>query len=326
MNSCINDFATLKRLFYQMLRIRLVEEKIAEIYPEQEMRCPVHLCTGQEAVPSGVCSALDTHDFVMSTHRSHGHYLAKGGSLKAMIAECYGRATGCSGGRGGSMHLIDLQAGFLGSVSIVAGSIPIAVGAAFGSVMQGHQKVVAVFFGDAATEEGVFYESLNFASLKKLPVLFICENNLYSVYSPLRVRRPPQQNISDLAHCHGLEVIQGEGNDVIDVFDKTRTALEMITHESGPVFLEFSTYRWREHCGPNYDNDIGYRTEEEFMEWKKKCPVETMKEILLNKNIMFAEDFKQMTLEINEEIKAAFLYAKQSPFPDLQTTFNCIYA
>ncbi len=168
----------------------MVEEKIAKLYPEQEMRCPVHLCIGQEAICVGVCANLGPEDYVLSNHRSHGHYLAKGGDLKAMMAEIYGKVTGCCQGKGGSMHLVDLPSRFLGAVLIVGSTIPIAVGAALGTVMEGEQRVTVVFLGEGATEEGVFHESLNFAALKKLPVIFVCENNYFSVYPHLSVRQP----------------------------------------------------------------------------------------------------------------------------------------
>src|SRR5574341_1329612 len=209
---------TLCKLFYEMLRIRMVEEKIAELYPEQEMRCPVHFCIGQEAVAVGMCAALFREDYVMSGHRSHGHYLAKGGDLKAMMAELYGKVTGCSQGKGGSMHLVDLSAGFLGATPIVGSTIPISVGTALGSMMRGERRVTAIFFGDASPETGVFHESLNFAALKGLPVIFVCENNLYSTASPLSVRQPEGREIFWLAKAHGVESYQGDGNDVIEVY------------------------------------------------------------------------------------------------------------
>ena len=165
-----------------MLRIRRVEESIARRYAEQEMRCPTHLCIGQEAIAVGVCNALLRTDKVFSNHRAHGHYLAKGGDLNAMIAELYGRAAGCCGGRGGSMHLIDLDAGFMGATPIVGGTVPIAVGSAWASCLKNSSDVTVVFFGDGCFEEGVMHESLNFAALHNLPIVFICENNSYSVY------------------------------------------------------------------------------------------------------------------------------------------------
>jgi TPP-dependent pyruvate/acetoin dehydrogenase alpha subunit len=250
-------------LYKGMLRIRLLEERIVELYPEQQMRCPVHICIGQEAVATAVCAHLKPTDYVVSSHRSHGHYVAKGGDLKAMMAEIYGKATGCCEGKGGSMHLLDLSVGYLGSTPIVGSTIPIGVGAAFGARMKGEERVTVVFFGEGATEEGVFHEAANFASLKKLPVVFVCENNLYSVYSPMSVRQPDGREVFNLAKGHGIESRQGDGNDVAEVYELAGEAVEKARRGGGPSFLEFKTYRWREHCGPNFDNDIGYRTEAE---------------------------------------------------------------
>lgn len=212
------DNDLLKKLYYHILRIRLVEEKIAALYPEQEMRCPVHLSIGQEAVAVGACAALAKEDYALSGHRSHAHYLAKGGNLNAMLAEIYGKQTGCCHGKGGSMHLIDLSAGFLGAVPIVGSTIPIAVGTAFGSFLREEMRVTLAFLGEGATEEGVFHESINFAMLKKLPIVFVCENNLYSVYSPLVVRQPADRSVVQLAQGHGIEGYQADGNDLEQVY------------------------------------------------------------------------------------------------------------
>ncbi len=317
----------LRQLYYQMLRIRMVEEKIADhLYPEQEMRCPVHLCTGQEAVAVGVCANLLRNDYVLSNHRSHGHYLAKGGELKAMMAELYGKVTGCSQGKGGSMHLVDLSVGFLGATPIVGSTIPIAVGVAFGSVMRGEQRVTVIFFGDAAVEEGVFHESINFAVLKRLPVVFVCENNLYSVYSPLSVRQPESREIFELAKGHGKESFQGDGNDVIEVYTLAQQAIRKARQGGGPTFLELKTYRWREHCGPYYDNDLGYRTESEFQEWKQRCPIERLKERLLGDDILCNQDIEVMVRNLEAEIEEAVVFAKESPFPEKQSLLEQNYA
>ena len=313
-------------LFHSMLRIRKVEEKIAELYAEQEMRCPVHLCIGQEAVGVGVCASLSGHDYVLSNHRSHGHYLAKGGDLKAMMAELYGKVTGCSQGKGGSMHLVDRSVGFLGATPIVGSSIPIAVGAAWGSAMRGHQRVTVAFFGDAAVEEGVFHESINFAALKKLPVIFACENNLYSVYSPLSVRQPEGREVFWLAKGHGVESYQADGNDVIEVYKLGERAVRKARQGGGPTFLEFKTYRWREHCGPGYDNDLGYRTEEEFQEWKRRCPIEMLRGRLLTDGILDKQDIKGMVSRVESEIEDAVAFAKESPFPSEQHLLEDVYA
>lgn len=316
----------LRRLYYEMVRIRLIEEKIAEHYPEKEMRCPVHLCIGQEAVAVGVCGALSPQDYVLSNHRSHGHYLAKGGNLKTMIAELYGRVTGCSQGKGGSMHLVDLSIGFLGSTPIVGSTIPIAVGTAFASMMRTEQRVTVAFFGDAATEEGVFHESLNFACLKKLPILFVCENNLYSVYSPLSVRQPKGREIFRLAEGHGIEAFQGDGNDVVEVYTRAEKAVKKAREGKGPTFLEFKTYRWREHCGPYYDNDLGYRDEEEFQEWRKRDPIEKLRKFLLGKGILQREEEDNFIEKCELEIQTTIALAKEDPFPPKDLLFEHIYA
>lgn len=313
-------------LYYQMLRIRLVEERIAELYSEQQMRCPLHLCIGQEAVPAGVCAHLSNKDCVFSSHRSHGHYLAKGGNLKAMFAELYGKITGCSQGKGGSMHLIDLAAGFLGATPIVASTIPIAVGAAMGSIMRSIQRLTVVFFGDAAVEEGVFHESINFAVLKKLPVVFVCENNFYSVNTPLSERQPQGREISQLASGHGLESFQGDGNDVIEVYNLAEQAIQRTRQAEGPTFLEFKTYRWREHCGPNYDHLSGCRSESELQLWIKRCPIERLKIHLLEEGMILKQEIEAMVNKAKVEIEEAVKFAKESPFPEESFLFKDIYA
>ncbi len=315
-----------RKLFFEMLRIRTVEESIAEHYVEQEMRCPVHLSIGQEAIPVGVCAALDSQDYVMSTHRGHAHYLAKGGDLKAMLAEIYGKSTGCASGKGGSMHLIDLRVNMLGCTPIVGSSLPVAVGTAFGTWLEGGSRVTAVFFGEGATEEGVFFECLNFASLKKLPVIFVCENNLYSVYSPMSVRQPEERDRAGLARAHGIVAETGYGNEVQTVYHLANQAIVRARAGQGPTYLEFDTYRWREHCGPNYDNQIGYRTEAEFLEWRQKCPVDNYQKYLLRDGEISESDVVDMREAIRREVEEAFVYAKSSPFPVEDQLLNGIYA
>ncbi len=313
-------------LYRKMKRIRMVEESIADHYHEQEMRCPVHLCIGQEAVPAAVGSVLGYDDFCVSTHRSHGHYLGKGGDLKRMIAELYGKSTGCSSGKGGSMHLIDRKVGFMGSTAIVAGTIPVGVGLGLSLQLKQSDNVSAVFFGDGATEEGVFYESLNFAALKKLPVLFICENNFYSVYSPLNVRQPSLRKIYKVAESLGIKSSYGDGNDVLEVYEKTERAISYIKSGKGPYFLEFITYRWREHCGPNYDNDMGYRSEDEFLFWKSKDPIKRLGRLLIEKKILDEAKDNKINMEIEGEIEDAFKFAQSSFFPDLEQMNADIFA
>lgn len=318
------DNKTLRSLLYNMLRIRKVEEKIVELYPEQEMRCPTHLSIGEEASAVGVCANLTKEDVVFGYHRSHAHYLAKGGDLKALMAELYGKVTGCSKGKGGSMHLIDTSVNFLGSTPILGGTIPLAVGAALSSKMQRKDTIAVAFFGDASVEEGIFHESLNFASLKKLPVLFICENNLYSVQTHLSARQPDRK-IYSIGTAHAIESYQENGYDVLKVYERVRQSVEKIRAGEGPIFLEFLTYRWREHCGPNYDLDLGYRSEAEFQNWYEKCPIKMCKEQLLIDSILSHTEFEAMEEEIEVEIEEAVAFAKESPFPHKNELFHDLY-
>ena len=306
------------KLFESMLRIRLVEESIANKYSEQKMRCPTHLSIGQEAIAVGVCANLTSQDQVLSTHRAHAHYLAKGGCLNSMMAEIYGKASGCSKGMGGSMHLIDTSVGFMGSTAIVANTIPVAVGLALEKKLTRKKSIACVFFGDGATEEGAFYESVNFAIIHSLPILFICENNLYSVYSGLEVRQPVDRKIYKMVRAMGISAQHGNGNDVEEVARKVKHAKTMILKSGGPQFLEFDTYRWREHCGPNFDNNIGYREESEFLKWKKKDPLKNF----YSENSQKYIDRKIDT--ISQEIDDAHQFADDSKFPTLQE-YNAVF-
>lgn len=315
-----------KQLLFQMKRIRFVEEEIARRYSENKMRCPTHLSIGQEAVAAAVGLALRRDDLAVSGHRAHAHYLGKGGNLPAMLAEIYGKATGCAGGKGGSMHLIDERAGFMGSTAMVAGTVPIGVGLAYGIKLKRTEQVSCVFHGDAVVEAGVFFESVNFAALKKLPVLFVCENNLYSVYSPLRVRQPEGRSIARMVAGLGLAAGCGDGNDVAGVYEMVSEALDSIRKGGGPRFLEFATYRWREHCGPHYDNDIGYRTEAEFLEWKAKEPIGRFEAELRSRGVISAADGSEMGVAIEREVSAAFAFAETSPFPEAASAYADLYA
>jgi TPP-dependent pyruvate/acetoin dehydrogenase alpha subunit len=315
-----------KQLLFGMRRIRFVELEIARRYGEGKMRCPTHLSVGQEAVSAAVGLALRKDDLAVSGHRAHAHYLGKGGSLRAMLAEIYGKVDGCARGRGGSMHLIDESVGFMGSTAIVAGTVPVGVGLAYGMKCKNTDQVSCVFHGDAVVEAGVFFESLNFAVVKKLPVLFLCENNQYSVYSHLRVRQPENRSIAKMAEGLGITASAGNGNDVVQVFKMTVDALNGIRVGSGPRFLEFSTYRWLEHCGPNFDNDIGYRSEEEFLEWKKRDPIARYEDELISRGVLTHKDLKVMDAEIQREVFEAFDFADASPYPDPESAGFDLYA
>jgi TPP-dependent pyruvate/acetoin dehydrogenase alpha subunit len=315
----------LLRMHRDMLRIRMVEEGIAERYAEQEMRCPVHLSIGQEAAAVGVCHALLHTDRVFSTHRCHAHYLAMDGDLKAMLAEIYGKAAGCVGGRGGSMHLTDPAKGLIASVPIVASSIPLAVGTALADQIDGKPNVSVAFFGDASVEEGVFHESANFASLRKLPVLFVCENNLYSVYTPLKDRQPPRK-LTELARAHGMSFASADGNDVVAVFEAAQQAVERARRGDGPTFLLFDTYRWREHCGPAFDNHIGYRSEAEYEAWHSRCPIEASRRELQGRKLLTPADEAALVTKFKREIDEAFEFAKAAPLPEPSWAAAHVYA
>ena len=309
-----------------MERIRLVEEAIAERYPEGKMRCPTHLSIGQEAAAMAVGAVLTKSDLAISSHRAHAHYLAKGGSLNAMLAEIYGKATGCCRGRGGSMHLMDSAAGFVGSTAIVGNSVPIGVGLALSLQLKRQNNVCAVFFGDGCVEEGSFYESVNFAAVRNLPVLFVCENNLYSVYSPLRVRQPAGRQIFKMVEAMGITSEIVDGNNIEAAYLAALSAIKHIRSGQGPFFLELTTYRWREHCGPNYDNHIGYRSEQEFLAWQAKDPIPAYQKVLQSRGWVTQDDTLQMRTQLLTEVDAAFKYAEESPFPLQEEAFSDEYA
>jgi TPP-dependent pyruvate/acetoin dehydrogenase alpha subunit len=316
----------LTNLFGQMYRIRAVEEAIAHHYPEGKMRCPVHLSIGQESIPAVFAQSVALTDFAVSTHRGHAHYLAKGGNLNAMIAEIYGKSTGCSKGKGGSMHLIDLAVNFMGTSAIVGNSIPIGVGLALSAQLKRTNQISCVFLGDGATEEGVFYESVNFATVRKLPVLFICENNLYSVYSPLSVRQPKGRSIAKMVEAMGVEVAVGDGHNIASSHEIMKNAVDKVRSTGAPLFLEFTTYRWREHCGHGFDNDIGYRTQEEFLEWQAKDPLNNLEQQLQQTSLHMASSLEKIKSEIDLEVEKAFEFAENSPFPVQAEAYDGVYA
>ena len=312
----MNDIkpSALKDIYVSMLRIRLFEERVAELITAGEITCPCHLYIGQEAIATGVCSALEKEDYVWGGHRSHGHYLAKGGDMQALMAEMYGKTTGCSKGRGGSMHLFAPEVGILGTVPIVAATIPIAVGSALASVMQGTGRVAVAFFGDGAVEEGQFHESLNFAALKKLPVVFVCENNLFSSHLRLSERQPTD-NIYKSGEAHGMPGVQLDGNNVVEVFHAATEAIQRARSGQGPTLLECRTYRWRGHVGPNWDLGIGIREQDEVDYWVERCPVAALETRLIEQGTLSPNGVAQTKEQIQREVAAAVLFAQTSPFP-----------
>ncbi|KHE92790.1 MAG: thiamine pyrophosphate-dependent dehydrogenase E1 component subunit alpha [Candidatus Scalindua rubra] len=308
----------LTKLYQTMLRIRYCEESLMDPIINGEIRCPVHLCTGQEAVAAGVGAALEQKDYIFGNHRSHGHYLAKGGGMSEMIAEIYGKETGCSKGRGGSMHLIDPQVGMLGSAPIVAGTISLALGAALASSIRKDNCVTVSFFGDGATGEGVLCESLNFAALKKLPIIFACENNFYSTHLPIEEIRV-NNRIFGIGKPFGVKSFKIDGNDALKVYEYARRAVAHCRMGEGPVFLEFLTYRMRGHVGPD-DNVQGTRTdirpEAEIKKWKKKDPIKRIERFLLHNKILIKRELIEFHEQVKKEVDAAHDFASNSPLPN----------
>ncbi len=311
-------------LYFEMLRIRRVEEEIARKYPEQEMRAPVHLCIGQEAPPVGVSANLTLLDQALSGHRSHGQYLAKGGDLRRMISELYGRVTGCCRGRGGSQHLVDTSVGFAAAAPILASTLSIATGVAWTLKYRGGQDVAVAYFGDAACEEGVFHESLSFASLHRLPIVFVCENNLYSVHSPLSERQPDRP-ISELALAHAMPGITVDGNDVREVSRVASRAIDRAREGGGPTLLDCKTYRIVGHVGPGTELDMGYRDQAELDFWHARDPL-TMEEGRLASQITNWNATKdQLERLVRSEIEDAFAFATSSAFPAPEEMLMDVY-
>lgn len=311
-------------IFYSMLRIRRVQERIASLYLQDDMKTPVHLCIGQEAVAAGVCSALEKDDYISSNHRGHGHYLAKGGNLNTLIAELHCKDGGCSRGYGGSMHIIDTSVGHMGTSSIVGDGIPIGTGLALSIKMKGTNRVSVVFLGDGAADEGVLYESINFAILKKLPVIFVIENNQWSVCSHVLTRQDGI-NIFHYAPKDQLPAYRIDGNDALTVWETTRQAVERARSGIGPSLIECITYRILGHAGCESQDPAGYRDPLEIEDWKKKCPVERLQKELLNTNILDHDDIASMEKKIASEIDDAFKFAKESPLPDGDNLQSCLF-
>ena len=316
----------LLRLFRSMLRIRIVEEEIEKRYHEDQMKTPIHLVIGQEATSVGCCAALTDADLLYSSHRTHGNYLAKGGDLKAMLSEMFCRANGCAGSRGGSMHLIDKNVGMAGTSAVVGGAIPIATGAALATKMQSLPRVCVVFLGEAGAEEGVTSESLNFAALKQLPVIYFCENNFYSVQSPLATRQHPGRVVWKWAASYGMPAVRVDGTNVLAVYEAAKAAVKRAREGGGPTFIEAPVYRFRAHGGAGDDSKTGYRDVAEREAWERICPIRTYHEFLERAGLLNAQARKQMEREILDETLAAFTHAMNSPNPVEADLYRNVYS
>jgi TPP-dependent pyruvate/acetoin dehydrogenase alpha subunit len=308
-----------ERLYRSMLRIRRTEEEIARVYPTDVIKSPVHLSIGQEAVAAGVCDTLKREDIVFGSYRGHAMYLAKGGDLPRMIAELYGKVTGCARGKGGSMHLVDVASGVMGTSAVVASTIPNAVGYAYANRLLKRRNVVVSFFGDGATEEGSFYESLNFARLKRLPVVFVCENNGYAIHAPLK-QRQPLANIRERAAVFGIQAEHIGGNDVLRIRERVNRAVSALrAGKDGPYFFECVTYRWKEHVGPGEDFGPGFRPKKELGPWLKGDQLGRLARLISKERRAAIEG------EVAAEIREAFAYAEKSPFPEAAELLSHVY-
>ncbi len=309
-----------------LLKVRLTEERLAERYREQEMRTPAHFGSGQEAVAVGVCHALRTDDVVFSHHRCHNHYLAKGGGIYELAAELYGRADGCSGGRGGSVHLTAPECGMIATSAILGEMTAVAVGAALAFKMDAVDRVAVTFFGEGSLDEGAFYEALNYAAIKRLPVLFACENNLYATESPLEVRQAPGSDLCERVRAFKVEALRIDGNDVLEVYRATQKAVATLRRGEGPVFLECMTYRWREHVGPHFDHELErtYRTRAEVEAWMERCPVTRSQERLLRLGAADEAQLAKWRAGMQQEVDAAIERARAAAWPEVSTLFDLI--
>ncbi len=307
----------LLKLYIAMVRIRFCEESFVQPILRKEIIGPVHLYSGEEAIAAGICANLEEKDYIFGTHRSHGHFLAKGGLMNELVAEVYCKETGCAKGRGGSMHVTCPEKGMIGAAPIVAGTISLALGAALATKIRKDNRVVVSFFGDGATGEGVLYESLNFAALKKLPIIFACENNFYSTHLSLKECRY-EKNISKIGYSFGVPSYKVDGNNVLAVYKIAKSAVSACRKNKGPVFIEFSTYRLRGHVGPD-DNIQGchrdIRPATEITDWKKRDPIIRMEAFLLDNNICTTEDIDSIKSNANKEVQNAHEIAKKAPNP-----------
>ncbi len=315
----MNDNKKLK-MFEDMYRIRLFEEKVSEMFSKGELKGSFHLYLGEEAIAVGTCAALEESDYITSTHRGHGHVLAKGARSDLMMAEMYAKSTGYCKGKGGSMHIAVPELGILGANGIVGAGIPIATGAGLSSKLQKNGKVVISFFGEGASNQGTFHESINIASAFKLPVVFVCENNLYGVGTKQRNVRNIE-DIKDRALAYGIEGLAVDGNDVEAVFESARKAVKKARSGEGPTLIEYKTYRWHTHFEGEPDT---YRPKEEVREWREKDPIVRYRKVLsrtIDENVL-----AEIEKKVRDEIDTAVRFAKESPVPSVESALEGVYA
>lgn len=318
----ILDRDKLVEMYRTMVKIRAFEERVGELFLQGRIWGTVHLYTGQEAMGVGACSALEAEDYITSTHRGHGHCIAKGGDVKRMMAEIFGRATGYCKGKGGSMHIADMEAGILGANAIVGDGIAIAVGAALAIRLKGTNQVSLAFFGDGAVNTGVFHEAVNSAAVLRLPVVFVCENNQFAVSTPVGYSLPVR-HVSDRGSAYGIPARTVNGNDVLAVYEAVKGAIGRARRGGGPSLIEGVTYRWEGH----YKGDPQvYRSPEEVAEWReKRDPVRLFAAHLLAEDVLTEEQIESIHADIQTEIEEAVAYAESSPEPALSSLRDDLY-
>jgi len=305
------------RMFKNMIIIRFFEEKVKILYNEGKIVGAIHLCIGQEAIPAGVCEALRVDDFVFSTHRGHGHTIAKTGEINRIMAELMGKDTGLSRGHGGSMHLFDASKGLMGGNGIVGGGLPLSLGAAFSAQYRGTDQVSVVFFSDGAVNQGTFGESLNLAALFNLPVIFVCENNQYAATTPVNISTA-KQDIAGRAKAYGVSASVVDGNNVEEVYLETKKAVNLVRQGNGPKFIECKTYRVEPHCGIIPD----HRDKKEIENWRRKDPVEFYRNLLIEQGIINEVEIQKIIDRTRESLNQAVDFAMNSPWPDINAKHN----
>jgi pyruvate dehydrogenase E1 component alpha subunit len=305
-----------------MLKIRHFEGRADEFFQRGMVRGTTHLYIGEEAIATGACAAIEPDDYITSTHRGHGHCIAKGGELPRMMAELFGKETGYCRGKGGSMHIADVTAGNLGANGVVGGGLAIAAGAALACAIRKDGRVVLCFFGDGASNQGVFHEAVNLASIWKLPVVYICENNQYAISMPVK-RAINVENIANRSVAYGISGITVDGNDVIAVYEAVAEAVKRCREGAGPSLIECKTYRWRGHS--QRDSQQLYRSKEEVAEWKKRCPIQHFKRRLIADGLLTEQEFECMDREVEQAIEEAVKFAEESPYPREEEIYGDVY-
>lgn len=309
-------------LYRKMFEIRSFEEKVFELYAQNLVPGTIHLYVGEEAVAVGVCSNLTKDDYITSTHRGHGHCIAKGADPKKIMAEILGKKTGYCKGKGGSMHIANFDVGMLGATAVVGAGLPIAMGAGLSIKLRGNDSVVACFFGDGASNQGTFHEALNMAAIWKIPVIFICENNLYA----MGTRQSNVMLLEDIANravAYGIPGVTVDGNDVLAVYGAVHEAVERARKDEGPTLVECKTYR---HMGHSRIDPAKYRPQEEVEEWLRKDPIEQLKRKLMETEVMTEAEIQQVERDVSEEIEEAVKYAMDSSYPAPEEALEDVYA